>query len=101
MFLSRLTRTLAKFSTNTIESNIIIDPHFYERRDLVSRAQNYFANKSALNDIERSFRDFKRSDIKERYLLQYNQFVQAFHKEKFHELEEYLSPTLFKVILIL
>lgn len=59
--------------------------------------QNYFANKSALNDIERSFRDFKRSEVKERYLLQYNSFVEAFHKEKFHELEEYLSPTLFKV----
>lgn len=42
------------------ESQMIIDPHFFERRDLVSRIQNHFTNKSALNDIERSFRDFKR-----------------------------------------
>lgn len=97
MFLSRLARTLATFSTNSIESHIIIDPHFYERKDIVSRIQNHFANKSSLNDIERSFRDFKRSEVKERYLLQYNKFTEAFHKEKFHELEEYLSPTLFKV----
>jgi hypothetical protein len=62
-------------ATSSVESHMIIDPHFYERKDIVSRIQNHFINKSTLNDIERSFRDFKRSEIKTRYLLQYNLFL--------------------------
>lgn len=59
--------------------------------------QNYFTNKSTLNDLERSCKDFKRGDMRKRFLLQYNGFVEAFRKEKFNQMEETLSPTLFKV----
>lgn len=79
------------------ESQMIIDPHFFERRDLISRAQNYFTNKSTLNDVERSCRDFKRTEMNERFLLQYNAFLESFRKEKFQQMEEYISQSLFKV----
>ena len=93
-------RSFASAGPNTsiqAESHMIIDPHFFERRDLVSRVQNYFINKSTLNDIERSFREFKRNETRTKYLGQYNQFIEAFRKEKFQTLEELVSPTLFKV----
>lgn len=79
------------------ESNMIIDPHFFERKDLVSRVQNYFSNKSTLNDLERSCRDFKRSQINTKFLSQYNTFVDAFRREKFAELDELVSASLYKV----
>jgi hypothetical protein len=79
------------------ESQMIIDPHFFERRDLVSRVQNYFTNKSTLNDVERSCRDFKRAEMHKKFLGQYNAFVESFRKEKFQTMEEYVSPSLFKV----
>jgi hypothetical protein len=81
------------------ESQMIIDPHFFEHKDIVSRIQNHFTNKSTLNDIERSFRDFKRKEIKTRFLTQYNSFVDSFHREKFQQMEEYISPSLFKVMM--
>lgn len=58
-----------------LESNTIVDPHFYENTNLVARIQNFFENRSALNDIERSFRDFKRSKASARFLTQYNTLV--------------------------
>ncbi len=59
--------------------------------------QNYFANRSTLNDLESACRDFKRGDLKPRFLLQYNNFVEAFRKEKFQQMEDTVSPSLFKV----
>jgi hypothetical protein len=42
------------------ESHTIVDPLMFDSKDIFARAQNYFDNNSALNDIERSFKDFRR-----------------------------------------
>jgi hypothetical protein len=59
--------------------------------------QNYFTNRGTLNDIERSFREFKRAEMRTKFLGQYSQFIEAFRREKFQTLEDLVSPTLFKV----
>ena len=32
-------------------SNIIVDPSFFEKRDIFSMIENFFKNRSVLNDI--------------------------------------------------
>jgi hypothetical protein len=76
----------AKKVTADIESHTLIDPLAFEKKDLVSRLQNWMADGAALNDIERSFKDFKRKECSTRFLLQYNTLLEALRKEKYQEM---------------
>ena len=42
-------KTAPTKSSPAMESRTIVDPYFFESRDLISRVQNYFKNKTALN----------------------------------------------------
>jgi hypothetical protein len=56
----RLFATPVRAPSSEIESHMIIDPLAFNSSNLISKIQNKIANNSALNDVERSFRDFKR-----------------------------------------
>lgn len=80
-----------------VESHTIVDPYAYEQTDLVSRLGNWLSNRGAMTDLERSFRDFKRSSIQPRFLEQYNRVVRASKEGDWDALEGNLSPSLFRV----
>lgn len=59
------------------ESHTLIDPHFFEKNDIISKVQQWMANNAALGDIERSFKEFKRKECAAKYLQVYNNLVEA------------------------
>lgn len=59
------------------ESFTIVDPYFYNEPGIVPKVQNWFTNRETLNDVERSFRDFKRKHADRRFLSTYNLVVEA------------------------
>jgi hypothetical protein len=83
-----------------LESKTIVDPYFYENKSWIAKIQNFFINRSVLNDIERSFRDFKRKNAPHRYLTHYNNIITFMEKGKVDDLESLIAPTLFKVRLL-
>jgi hypothetical protein len=45
-FASHVNKTLAE-----AESHMLVDPHFFERNDIVSRIQQWMTNNEALRDM--------------------------------------------------
>ena len=73
--------------SSDVESHMIIDPLAFNNSSLISKIQNRFANNSALNDVERSFTDFKRKDANTRFLTMYNKLVDLVKRERIDDLE--------------
>lgn len=55
-------------------------------------------NRSALNDVERSFKDFKRDNVPTRFLGEYNSLISAIQRQNLETIQRVLSPSLFKVL---
>ena len=58
-------------------SNTIVDPYFYDNKDLLSKVQNWSTNRGVLSDMQRSFKDFNKSAVSSRFLSTYNLVVSA------------------------
>lgn len=71
-FASQVNKTIAE-----AESHMLVDPHFFEKKDIISKIQHWMTNNEALRDMERSFKDFKRKQCDSKYLWVYNSLVDA------------------------